>query len=58
METDKEKQIDDLVNRIDLFMSQGGGRMNVTGGHGTPDEFSCVSCCGEDFDPPVKTPAK
>lgn len=27
---DKQKQIDDLVNMIDSFMSNNGGHMNVT----------------------------
>ena len=56
-EYDKD-QIDELISRIDNFMACGGGRMNVTGGEGTADEYHCTSCCGESADPEIKTPAK
>ena len=31
-EQEKQRQIDALVERIDAFMKNGGGRMRVTGG--------------------------
>lgn len=53
-----EERIDELINRIDSFMENGGGRMNVNGGDGEAMEIHCTSCCGEFSDPAVKTPAK
>ena len=36
-EQEKQRQIDALVERIDAFMKNGGGRMRVTGGEGAGD---------------------
>ena len=58
-EKTQEERIDELVNRIDSFMTKGGGRMNVSGGEG--DEVSesyCTSCCGESADNACNTPVK
>ena len=35
-EQEKQRQIDALVERIDAFMKNGGGRMRVTGSAGDP----------------------
>ena len=37
-EQEKQRQIDALVERIDAFMKNGGGRMRVTGGEGEAQE--------------------
>ena len=36
-EQEKQRQIDALVERIDAFMKNGGGRMRVTGGEGAAE---------------------
>ena len=46
-EQEKQRQIDALVERIDAFMKNGGGRMRVTGGEGEAQETRCAACCGE-----------
>ena len=57
-EQDKNQQIDELVSRIDAFMTKGGGRMNVTGGEGEATESYCHSCCGESADNACNMPVK
>ena len=42
-EQEKQRQIDALVERIDAFMKNGGGRMRVTGGEGEAQETRCRS---------------
>ena len=41
-EQEKQRQIDALVERIDAFMKNGGGRMRVTGGEGEAQETRCA----------------
>ena len=54
-----DKRIDELINRIDSFMSNGGGRMNVSGGDGEEVKEQHTSCCcGEFTDSPCCTPVK
>ena len=57
-EKNSEERIDDLIDRIDEFMAEGGGHMRITGGEGDAAEYHCTSCCGEDTDPIVNTPVK
>ena len=52
-----DDRIDELIGRIDSFMENGGGRMNVAGGDGDPAETHCTSCCGEFCDPGINAPA-
>lgn len=52
-----EQRIDELVGRIDSFMENGGGRMNISGGKGEPTETHCHVCCGEQGDKCPLTPA-
>ena len=55
-EQEKQRQIDALVERIDAFMKNGGGRMRVTGGEG---EVRCAgACCGEGAAEACNAPAK
>ena len=54
----EEERIDELIERIDLFMEKGGGRMNVTGGEGEPEVKSCPTCCGESTDQCFTMPVK
>ena len=57
-EKNENERIDELVDRIDAFMNNGGGRMNVSGGEGEASETYCHSCCGESADNACNTPAK
>lgn len=58
MNTPDKDRIDDIIDRIDRFMSNGGGHMNITGGEGTAvTEIRCTTCCGESADPPCHAPA-
>ncbi len=57
-EQSKEQRIDELIDRIDAFMQNGGGRMNVKGGSGELEETHCTTCCGENTDNACNTPAK
>lgn len=56
-EKTEQERIDELVAKIDAFMVNGGGRMNVKGGEGDAQETLCTSCCGEFADDTLKTPA-
>ena len=58
MQNKNEQQIDidALVNRIDAFMENGGGHMNVKGGAGEIEEIHSTTCCGENTDTACKTP--
>ncbi len=56
-EKSEQQRIDDLVEHIDAFMKNGGGRMNITGGEGEAHESFCTSCCGEFTDAACNTPA-
>ena len=53
-EQEKQRQIDALVERIDAFMKNGGGRMRVTGGEGEAQD----ACCGEGAAEACNAPAK
>ena len=57
-EKTEAERIDELIARIDAFMANGGGRMNVTGGEGEAKEEFCTSCCGEFSDSACNTPVK
>ena len=57
-EQEKQRQIDALVERIDAFMKNGGGRMRVTGGEGEAQETRCAACCGEGAAEACNAPAK
>ncbi len=56
-EKTEQERIDELVAKIDAFMTKGGGRMNVKGGEGSAQETRCTSCCGEFADDTFNTPA-
>ena len=53
-----DDRIDELIDRIDAFMANGGGRMNISGGDGDPSETHCTQCCGEFSDPDINAPVK
>lgn len=53
-----QARIDELVKRIDTFMANGGGRMNVRGGEGRITETHVTACCGECADDVCNTPAR
>ena len=53
-----DQKIDELIDRIDSFMANGGGRMNVSGGDGEPSETHCHACCGESADGICHVPAQ
>ncbi len=57
-EKQEEERIDELIDRIDAFMANGGGHMNVTGGEGEATVKRCATCCGEFSDSACNTPAK
>ena len=57
-EKTSEQQIDELIARIDNFMKNGGGRMNVSGGAGEAKETHTTCCCGEIADKACNTPVK
>ena len=54
----ERRRIDALVERIDAFMKNGGGRMRVTGGEGEAQETRCAACCGEGAAEACNAPAK
>ncbi len=56
---EQQIDIDALVDRIDAFMENGGGHMNVKGGSGEIEEIhSNTCCCGENTDEACKTPVR
>ncbi len=61
MQEKKEaERIDELIDRIDAFMANGGGHMNVKvkGEEGEVAVERCATCCGEFSDSVCNTPAK
>ena len=58
---DKDPRVEELMAKIDAFMANGGGHMNVRGGEcGSAEivETRCTTCCGQDQDPACNTPVK
>lgn len=54
------ERIDELIDRIDAFMANGGGHMNVKvkSEDGEVAIERCATCCGEFSDSACNTPAK
>ena len=59
MNTPDKDRIDELIDRLDSFMSNGGGHMNIKNtGEGTiVTETHCSTCCGESADKPCHAEA-
>lgn len=58
MSKGNDERIDDLIEKIDSFMENGGGHMKIAGGEGEAIETYCTSCCGESSDTACNTPVK
>lgn len=54
-EQEKQRQIDALVERIDAFMKNGGGRMRVTGGEGEAQETAAPPAAAKARPKPQRT---